>query len=93
MFRVREGGGEFGGACLWGGVNGLALVLLDKRGGGVDFGFGSVPVQTNTIQPSRKCQCSKPKNTLSRSTTRTNTFGRKKTQIAKMRTLQALNSK
>ena len=52
VFRVREGGGEFGGAGLRGGVGGLALVLLDKREGGVDLGFCSVPVHLEGLEPS-----------------------------------------
>ena len=52
VFRLREGGGEFGGTGLRGGVGGLALVLLDERGGGVDLGFGSVPVHLEGLEPS-----------------------------------------
>ena len=40
--RAQKGGGELGGACLRGGVDGAAA-LRDKRGGGVDRGFGSAP--------------------------------------------------
>ena len=36
--RAREEGGEFGGACIWVGVDGAA-VLRDEIGGGVDHGF------------------------------------------------------
>ena len=42
--QARKGGGELGGACLWGGVDGTAT-LHDKRGGGVDRGFGLAPFQ------------------------------------------------
>ena len=42
--RARKGGGELGGACLWGGVDGVAS-LHDEHGCGVDRGFGSAPFQ------------------------------------------------
>ena len=57
VFRVREGGGEFGGTGLRGGVGGLALFLLDERGGGVDLGFGSVPVHLEGLEPSWLTRC------------------------------------
>ena len=45
------------GASLWGGVDGLALILLDKRGGSVDLGFGSVPVHLEGLEPSLLTNC------------------------------------
>ena len=57
VFRVREGGGEFGGAGLQGCVDGLALVLLDEGGGGVDIGFGSVTVHLEGLEPSLLTRC------------------------------------
>ena len=40
--QARKGGGDFGGACLRGVVDGAA-VICDKRGGGVDRGFDLAP--------------------------------------------------
>ena len=51
VLQAREGGGESGGACLRGGVDG-ATVLRDERGGGVDVGFGSVLVHLEGLEPS-----------------------------------------
>ena len=49
VFQVREGGGELRGAGIRGGVDGLALVFLDERGGGVDL--GSIPSKWNGTEP------------------------------------------
>ena len=54
--RARGGGGESGGACLWGGVDGVA-VLCDDSGGGVDRGFGSVPLHVKGFDPSCLTKC------------------------------------
>ena len=48
--QARKGGGEFGGDCIRGGVDGAA-VLREKRGGGVDRGFGLVPFQVEGCVP------------------------------------------
>ena len=42
--RARKVEGEFGGACLQGGVDGVAA-LHDKLGGCFDRGFGLSPFQ------------------------------------------------
>ena len=49
--RARKGGGELGGACLQGGVDGAAA-LSDKRGVGVDHGFGLTSFQVKGCVPS-----------------------------------------
>ena len=49
--RARKVGGELGGACLWGGVDGAAA-LRDEHGGGVDRGFGLAPFQVKGCVPS-----------------------------------------
>ena len=55
--RAQKGGGEFGGACIWGGVDGEA-VLCDERGYGVDRGFGLVPFHIEGFDPSCLTKCS-----------------------------------
>ena len=54
--RARKGGGEFGEACLRGGVDGAAD-LHDKLGGGVDRGFFTVPFQVERCVPSCFIMC------------------------------------
>ena len=54
--RARTGGGEFGGACLRGDVDGAA-VLRDERGGGVDRGFGLMPFHVEGFEPSCLTKC------------------------------------
>ena len=54
--RALEGGGESGGACIWGGVEGAA-VLRDDRGGGIDRGFGLVPFHLEGFEPSCITKC------------------------------------
>ena len=49
--RARKVGGELGGACLQGGVDGRAA-LCDERGGGVNCGFGSAQFQVEGYVPS-----------------------------------------
>ena len=55
--QAHKGGGEFGGACLQGGVDGAA-VLRDEHGGGVDRGFGSAPFQVEGCVTSCFNRCS-----------------------------------
>ena len=52
----KGGGGEFGGACLRGGVDGAAVVR-DECGGGVDRGFGLVPFHVKGFDPSCLTKC------------------------------------
>ena len=54
--RAREGGGESGVTCLWGGVDGVA-VLCDERGGGVDREFGLMPFHVKGLEPSCLTNC------------------------------------
>ena len=54
--RVRKGGGEFGEACLRGGVDGSAA-LREDPGDGVDRGFGSAPLQVEGCVPSFFIRC------------------------------------
>ena len=54
--RARKGGGEFGGACLQGGVDG-ETVIRDECGGGVDRGSGSETFQVEGCVPSCFTRC------------------------------------
>ena len=49
--RARKGGGELGGDCLRGGVDGPAALHVE-RGGGVNCGFGLAPFQFEGFVPS-----------------------------------------
>ena len=54
--QAWKGGDDFGGDFIRGGVDGVA-VLRDKRGGGVDRGFGLAPFQVEGCVPSCFIRC------------------------------------
>ena len=54
--RAQKGGGDFGGSCLRGGVDGEA-VLCDEREGGFERGFGSAPFQVEGCIPRCFTRC------------------------------------
>ena len=56
VLRAQEGGGESGGACLRGCVDGAA-VLRDECGGGVDRGFSLVTFHVEVFEPSCLAKC------------------------------------